>query len=197
MKQTTTNSPQPVATSAERKVNVVTLDVREDLRRGREPFSKIMSTVASLGADDQLFLIAPFEPTPLFRILGEQGFRHTVRTTEAGDCEVLFSREAQTTVAGGTGGQPCGNREDSSRRPLQSRPPQNPEEVEVDARGLEPPQPLVKILEAVAILPEGASLRARTDRRPMHLYSRLEERGFVAETKEESDGSFVTHISRR
>src|SRR6516164_11641519 len=116
MKQTTTNNPQLVATPAERKVNIVTLDVREDLRRGREPFSKIMSTVASLGADDQLFLIAPFEPTPLFRILGEQGFRHTVRTTEAGDCEVLFSREAQTTVAGGTGGQPCGNREDSSRR---------------------------------------------------------------------------------
>ena len=212
MKQTTTNSPQPAATPAERKVNVVTLDVREDLRRGREPFSKIMSTVASLGADDQLFLIAPLEPTPLFRILGEQGFRHTVRTTEAGDCEVLFSREPQTTAAGGTGAQPCGNSEDSSRRPLQNRPLQNRplqsgppqsrplqdlEEVEVDARGLEPPQPLVKILEAVAILPEGARLCARTDRRPMHLYPRLEERDFFAETKEESDGSFITFISRR
>ena len=70
-------------------------------------------------------------------------------------------------------------------------------EVEVDARGLEPPQPLVKILEAVAMLPEAARLRARTDRRPMHLYARLEELGFVGETKEESDGSFITHISRR
>jgi uncharacterized protein (DUF2249 family) len=197
MKQTTTNNLEHVSTPAERKVNVVTLDVREDLRRGREPFSKIMSTVASLGADDQLFLIAPFEPTPLFRILSEQGFRHTVRTTESGDFEVLFSREPQTAAAGGTDAQPCGNSEDSSRRPLQSPPLQNLEEVEVDARGLEPPQPLVKILEAVTILPEGARLRARTDRRPMHLYPRLEERGFVAETKEESDGSFITHISRR
>jgi uncharacterized protein (DUF2249 family) len=206
MKQTTTN-PQPAPTTAEQKVNVVILDVREDLQKGREPFSKIMSTVASLGDDDQLFLIAPFEPTPLFRILGGQGFRHTVRTTEDGYCEVLFSREPQTSAAGGTEAQPCGNSEDSSRRPLQNQPLQsrpaqspplqNPEEVEVDARGLEPPQPLVKILEAVAILPEGARLRARTDRRPMHLYSRLEERGFVSETKEESDGSFITFISRR
>src|SRR5215469_8948075 len=121
MKQTTTTNPRLVAASAERKVNVVTLDVREDLRKGREPFSKIMSTVASLGEDDQLFLIAPFEPTPLFRILGEQGFRHTVRTTESGDCEVLFSRQAQTEAAGGTGAE-RGNHEDSSRRPRQNRP---------------------------------------------------------------------------
>ena len=66
----------------------------------------------------------------------------------------------------------------------------------VDARGLEPPQPLVKILEALAGLPEGARLRARTDRRPMHLYAQLQERGFVGETEEQEDGSFVTHIRR-
>ncbi|HPU55354.1 MAG TPA: DUF2249 domain-containing protein, partial [Verrucomicrobiota bacterium] len=68
--------------------------------------------------------------------------------------------------------------------------------VEVDARGLEPPQPLVTILEALATLPERAVLLARTDRRPMHLYAELEARGFVGRTEEQSDGSFVTHISR-
>jgi TusA-related sulfurtransferase len=66
--------------------------------------------------------------------------------------------------------------------------------IEVDARGLEPPQPLVKILEALASLPQGARLRARTDRRPMHLYAQLEERGFVGESEEQKDGSFVTLI---
>jgi uncharacterized protein (DUF2249 family) len=69
--------------------------------------------------------------------------------------------------------------------------------IEVDARGLEPPQPLVKILEALAGLPEGARLRARTDRRPMHLHDQLEERGFVGESQEQPDGSFVTHVRRR
>jgi TusA-related sulfurtransferase len=69
--------------------------------------------------------------------------------------------------------------------------------VEVDARGLEPPQPLVIILETLASLPAGAELRARTDRRPMHLYPQLEERGFTALTEEQPNGSFLTHIRRR
>ncbi|MCI0537122.1 MAG: DUF2249 domain-containing protein [Verrucomicrobiales bacterium] len=66
----------------------------------------------------------------------------------------------------------------------------------VDARGLEPPQPLVVILEALARLPEGVELRARTDRRPLHLYAQLKARGFSGETEEQHDGSFVTSIRR-
>ena len=68
--------------------------------------------------------------------------------------------------------------------------------IEVDARGLEPPQPLVMILEALARLTGRTDIRARTDRRPMHLYSQLEERGFTGKTEEEKDGSFVTTIRR-
>ena len=69
--------------------------------------------------------------------------------------------------------------------------------VDVDARGLEPPQPMVRILEALSSLPTDAVLRARTDRRPLHLYPLLEDRGFTAETQAEADGSFATHIRRR
>lgn len=66
----------------------------------------------------------------------------------------------------------------------------------VDARGLEPPGPLVRILEAVLAAPAGSRVRALTDRRPMHLYAQLEQRGFTGQTEEQSDGSFVTTISR-
>ena len=52
-------------------------------------------------------------------------------------------------------------------------------------------------LEALATLPPKAELRARTDRRPVHLYSRLEERSFAGESQEQADGSFVTHIRHR
>jgi uncharacterized protein (DUF2249 family) len=68
--------------------------------------------------------------------------------------------------------------------------------LDVDARGLEPPQPLVVILEALASLPEGGEMRAHTDRRPLHLYAQLEERGFTGETEEQPDGRFVTTIRR-
>lgn len=66
----------------------------------------------------------------------------------------------------------------------------------VDARGLEPPQPLIVILENLERLPEGAELHACTDRRPMHLYALLEERGYTGETEEQHDGSFITTIRR-
>jgi uncharacterized protein (DUF2249 family) len=66
----------------------------------------------------------------------------------------------------------------------------------VDARGLEPPQPLIVILEALAQVTEGVELLARTDRRPMHLYAQLENRGFTGTTEEYPDGSFVTTIRR-
>ena len=68
--------------------------------------------------------------------------------------------------------------------------------VELDVRGLEPPQPLVVILESLARLPDGLALRARTDRRPLHLYPLLTERGFCGETEEHHDGSFITIIRR-
>ncbi len=68
--------------------------------------------------------------------------------------------------------------------------------VMVDARGLEPPQPLVVILEALERLPVGAEMRACTDRRPMHLYALLKQRGFTGTTEEQHDGSFITTIRR-
>ena len=68
---------------------------------------------------------------------------------------------------------------------------------QLDARGLEPPQPMMKILEALATLPAGAELVAHTDRQPMLLYPMLEQRGFTCETTRQSDGSHITHIRSR
>ena len=68
--------------------------------------------------------------------------------------------------------------------------------IEIEARGLEPPQPMVRILEALATLPPGVLLHARTDRRPMHLYSLLEERGYRADTEAQADGSHLTIIRK-
>lgn len=162
---------------------IVRLDVREDIRRGREPFSKIMQTVAQLGEDESLLLLAPFEPKPLFAVLAQQGFTHTAKPLDAGDWEVLFTRTSQAIVPNPTAaysGHDCCCAK----------------VVEVDARGLEPPQPMVKILEALAELPEGAELRALTDRRPMHLYPQLEQRNFRGQSEEQPDGSFITRICR-
>jgi uncharacterized protein (DUF2249 family) len=171
---------------------VVRLDVREDIRNGREPFARIMQEVAQLKSDEQLLLIAPFEPAPLYAVLTQQGFSRQTKPTETGDYEVLFTRSSRASPGSDTPPAPG-----ETRRPPQSSSCSGPAMLDIDARGLEPPQPLVKILEAVAAMSQGARLRAHTDRRPMHLYAQLEERGFIGESEEQSDGSFVTQIRRR
>ena len=69
--------------------------------------------------------------------------------------------------------------------------------IELDTRCLEPPQPLRKILETLATLPEGATLRVCTRWRPVLLYAQLVPRGFTAESEEQTDGSYFTFIRRR
>ena len=67
---------------------------------------------------------------------------------------------------------------------------------EVDARGLEPPEPMLRILSAVEGLAAGGVLRARTDRRPLHLLSELEARGVSHECQEQADGSWIITLRR-
>jgi uncharacterized protein (DUF2249 family) len=164
---------------------VVQLDVREYIVNGGHPFQKIMDAVAKLAANEKLMVIAPFEPVPLISILERQGFSHSANRLASGDWEVVFSRSTAKTE------QP----------PIQKGSPKlnlskTNESIELDARGLEPPQPMVRILEALGSMPEGTVLHAKTDRRPMHLYAQLEARGFVGETEQLSDGSYITHIRR-
>lgn len=160
----------------------VTLDVREEIRQGREPFSQIMRAVAGLQPGETLRLLAPFKPEPLFDVMTRRGFTHVETALSSGDWEVVFSRDGQ---------------KERSANPDSGPPAQNHiNRIEVDARGQEPPQPLVTILEALNTLPPEAELLARTDRRPMHLYAQLEDRGYRGESEEQNDGSFITHIRR-
>jgi uncharacterized protein DUF2249 len=69
---------------------VVELDVRDDLRNGREPFSRIMSTVAGLQREEVLHLRATFEPVPLFAVLSSHGFVHESKSHAADDWSVWF-----------------------------------------------------------------------------------------------------------
>ncbi|HEX7653197.1 MAG TPA: DUF2249 domain-containing protein [Verrucomicrobiae bacterium] len=69
--------------------------------------------------------------------------------------------------------------------------------IQLDARGLEPPQPMIKILAAVAELAPGTILAAHTDRQPMLLYPQLNQRGLIYETWRQPDGTHLTHIRYR
>ncbi len=68
------------------------VDVRPDLERGDEPFVRIMEAAEATHAGEILAIIAPFEPVPLYGVLGERGFSHETRQVNAGEWIVQFRR---------------------------------------------------------------------------------------------------------
>ena len=162
--------------------NEVHLDVREDIRLGQEPFAKIMATVKALAPEQALVLRAPFEPVPLLAALGKRGFAHWAEQSAPDDWTVWFYREpsapaeavpvARATVAA------------------------DADMTTLDVRGLEPPEPMVQILERLDVLRPGQRLVVLHERRPMLLYPQLDERGFLHDTEEVEPG-LVRIVVRR
>lgn len=68
------------------------VDVRPDLERGDEPFVRIMEAAEATQGGEILAIIAPFEPVPLYGVLGERGFSHETRQGNAGEWIVQFRR---------------------------------------------------------------------------------------------------------
>src|SRR5262249_25774305 len=60
----------------------------------------------------------------------------------------------------------------------------------IDVRGLEPPQPLVRILGALDTLADGDRLGGLIGRGPVLLYPQLDARGFSHVTEEREPGQF-------
>jgi uncharacterized protein (DUF2249 family) len=71
---------------------MVTFDARPVIAAGGEPFHQIMAAVAALAEDEELVVLAPFEPVPLEGVLSTQGFSY--QATDLGDdgWQVTFRR---------------------------------------------------------------------------------------------------------
>ncbi len=80
------------------EVEVVTLDVREDIRAGREPFGKIMKAVRELKRGQGLEIVNTFEPVPLYSALGQLGFSHSLADSPEGLVRVLFYKPEEARV---------------------------------------------------------------------------------------------------
>lgn len=151
-----------------------TLDVRPILRAGGEPFGAIMETVAALRPGEGLRLLATFEPVPLFKVLGSKGFAHEAHPIAGGDWEVLFTPAPAAPPA------PPAVQAAADRWPAPS--------AELDNRGLLPPEPMVRILQALEGMKPGEVLEALNDREPLFLYPELESRGHAIKTERQPNG---------
>jgi TusA-related sulfurtransferase len=160
------------------RLRAVELDVHDDIARGAEPFARIMDVVRGLGAADTLVLRVPFEPAPLYDVLARRGLLHWTERAGPGDCTVWFyPAHAQDEPAMPDATAPGGS-------------------TTIDVRGLEPPLPMVLVLERLEGLGPGETLVVLHERRPMFLYPQIEARGFVHETDDSQPGTVRIVIRR-
>jgi hypothetical protein len=167
--------PHLAAVGADR---IIDLDVREDLRNGREPFSRILAACRALGADGVLRLRAIFEPVPLYAVLEKQGLAHWTDRRAADDWIVWFHPTAAVAadpVVGTTAAAPA------------AAAPASMEPVVLDVTGLEPPEPMIRTLEALEALPPGGTLIQLNVRVPQFLLPQLRARGFTYQVHEEAN----------
>lgn len=142
------------------------IDVRPIIQTGVEPFTAIMAAVDALLPGQSLRLLAPFRPVPLFNVMINRGFGCSDRHRPDGVWEVTFTPTVNHTLQEGLapGSAPGAG--------------VWPDPVcQLDLTGLSPPEPMVRILEEVAILAPGNVLFALLDREPMFLFPELAQRG--------------------
>ena len=157
--------------AAWRTAPLVDLDVREALRAGQEPFSRILDAARALPVGSVLRVRAIFEPAPLYAVLAKYGLAHATERLADDDWCAWFHHGA-TSVAPrveatvGMEAAPTGD-----------------DVIVLDVRGLEPPEPMVRTLEALTELPRGKTLVQLNVRVPQYLLPKLAERGFTYEAR--------------
>lgn len=194
--------PGALADVAESRI--LDLDVRDDLRRGQEPFQRIMHARHALAEDGVLRLRAIFEPRPLYDVLGREGFSHWTERLADDDWRVWFYRPE----AGRNGGEapsappvtassPAPRQPRGPALPNCGTPRPEPADIHVlDVRGLEPPEPMERTLEALETLPDGHTLIQLNARVPRFLLPELESRGYQYSVREEQPDLVRVFIRR-
>lgn len=155
------------------------LDVRPLQERGEEPFSAIMEVSRQVPEGQAFLLLNNFEPVPLYDVLGMRGFEHWTESDAPDEWRIWFynSGKKLTSHANAHQKQPSAPVTETEWGKADAS-------VTIDVSELVPPEPLIKIMEALEDLPDGSSLLVHHVRRPMHLYPQLDAMGYRHDTRE-------------
>lgn len=156
----------------------VVLDVRPVLAGGSDPLKVILQAVRELNNGQALHLVNSFEPMPLYSVLGDKGFDHFTRKVDETWHIWFFRKETADT---GEGNQKPSEKENGRSGSVRTEAENI---VELDVRGLPPPEPMMQILRKLAEVDEKTILLVHHHREPMMLYEKLEARGYKAVTEQ-------------
>ena len=208
--------PMPAVLKSIPSERVVDADVREDLRRGEEPFRKIMDARKTVPVGGALRVRAIFEPIPLYAVMARQGLAHWTEKLAEDDWRVWFYAEDEAgedtgsarpaeSAATGFEAQPAEQGPSQPEVTPGARPSPEGDDaaaeagddvVVLDVRGMEPPEPMVHTLAALERLPAGGTLVQINVRVPQFLLPELEARGFSYEIREQEPGLVRVFIRR-
>ena len=160
---------------------IVTLDVRAMLASGQEPFSAIMQAADALGPDQTLRLIAPFRPVPLIGVMRQRGFSFAEHPLGGDVWQVDFSPPPGALSAGSS---------------LEAADWPAPSQL-LDLTGLEPPEPMTRVLAALEAAQPGEVVFALLDREPLFLLPQLKARGHAWVGNHAADASGYRLLVRR
>jgi len=177
--------------------NIVELDVRPMLKQKIEPFQAIMEAVKKLDVDDMFVLHATFKPTPLFGVLKIRGFAgkaekldkdHWVSTFVNKKNKHWLDTDIERTEAH--------DQQQTDSIDFVAQPQREPKITELDNRGLEPPNPMIRTLTALEKSQPGDIVAIHNDRVPMFLIEELHSLGYPYTVEEQADGSAKVRITK-
>ncbi|MBS1669237.1 MAG: DUF2249 domain-containing protein [Bacteroidetes bacterium] len=161
--------------------SILTLDVRPEIEKGKDPLNLIMKGIKQLKPGQVFRLVNSFEPIPLKQLLEKQGFESYAETIDNNQVDTFFYKKNEVelnepVVARDAEGwvRALGHFEGKMEK--------------VDVRQMEMPMPMLSILDALEKLKPDHALYVTHKRIPVFLLPELVERKFDYRIKEVADG---------
>ena len=150
-------------------LDCVPVDVRPILAGGEDPFAVIMEEASSVAMGGFLVIDAPFNPSPLRRILAGRGFSSYGRKLSEGHWRVFFHLD---------GGADWERGAEVEVTPEGAMTWREDDGIHIDVRKLTPPNPLLSIIRLIESIEGNQTVVVHHDREPQLLAPELAERGW-------------------
>jgi len=173
------------------EISILSLDLRPLLAAGTDPLSGVVEQASRLPSGARLQLLAPFNPLPLRRVLGQMGFSSQAGKQPDGAWRIDLQRDGRGLVENQPGPEDCAG------LPPEATVWQAADGHHIDVRGLPMPLPMLAILRLVGGLQGGEQVVVHHDRQPAFLIPELAEIGWSLEPKGQGEGGELLFLLRR
>jgi uncharacterized protein (DUF2249 family) len=165
---------------------MILLDVRPIIDSGKDPLKDILSIIKKLKKGEILLIINSFEPIPLYSLLTKKGFSHW---TEREDdyFKVYFYKEKEVDEKEFL---PYDSSKEITENDFKNV-------IEIDVHELQPPEPMIKILENLYRIDEESVMVVYHHREPLLFYPKLEERGYQVFCQKISEEKYKILIAKK